>query len=354
MTDQTHLSLTPEDADRFRRQMGLAGFGEEGQARLLKSRVAVVGAGGLGAPVLQYLAAAGVGHIEIIDDDVVERSNLHRQVIHSESDIGRLKAESAADVCRGLFPGIELTLHTDRLTADNALHVLRDADLVIDGTDSFDSRYLISDACEMLRKPVIQGSVLRFSGQVGVFWAGKTGTYRDLYPEAPDAGSTPTCAEAGVIGVLPGIIGTLMTMEAIKLLAGVGESALGSVLIYDGLASTMRTLTVAADPDRAPVEHLDSAAVITPAALEARLQAGQSTLLVDVREADEYAAGTIAGAHSVPLSALLEGAQLPESEAPLTVLFCQAGVRSLQALDILKARGMHEGAASLVGGINAV
>ncbi|GAA4835223.1 hypothetical protein GCM10023354_13750 [Garicola koreensis] len=254
-------------AERFQRHFALAGFGIEAQAKLLDARVVVVGAGGLGAPILTYLAAAGVGQIDIIDHDVVERSNLHRQVIHSEDTLGESKAASAAEAMRGLHPEVVIREHRMSITADNALQLIAPGDVVVDGTDNFLTRYVVSDACEIAGKPLISGSILRFAGQVAMFWsapdarhwnpaweaAGRGPTYRDLYPEAPDAGEVPTCAEAGVIGVLPGVIGSLMAAETIKFLAEVGEPLLGRVLNYDALTSSFTELRLSPDPQREPV-----------------------------------------------------------------------------------------------------
>ncbi|MGO1523845.1 MAG: ThiF family adenylyltransferase [Nesterenkonia sp.] len=257
-------------AERFQRHFALAGFGIDAQAKLLDARVVVVGAGGLGAPILTYLAAAGVGQIDIIDHDVVERSNLHRQVIHSEDTLDQSKATSAAEAMRGLHPEVVIREHRKSITADNALQLIEPGDVVVDGTDNFVTRYVVSDACEIAGKPLISGSILRFAGQVSMFWsapddrhwnpawqaAGRGPTYRDLYPEAPDAGEVPTCAEAGVIGVLPGVIGSLMAAETIKFLAEVGEPLLGRVINYDALTSSFTELRLAPDPDREPVRSI--------------------------------------------------------------------------------------------------
>ncbi|MCP3426205.1 molybdopterin-synthase adenylyltransferase MoeB [Rothia sp. AR01] len=248
--------LSDSQLERFQRHLSLSGFGPEPQQRLLDSRVLVIGAGGLGAPVLTYLAAAGVGRLEIVDDDVVDRSNLHRQVIHAEERIGEPKTASAAGVMRGLHPEVDVVEHRCRITPDNALDLVRDVDLVIDGSDNFLTRYVVSDAAEILGKPVVYGAILRFSGQVSVFWAGRGPTYRDLYPELPDPREVPTCAEAGVLGVLPGVVGTLMATEAIKVLTGIGEPLLGRILFFDALAASFRELALAPDPGRARVEEV--------------------------------------------------------------------------------------------------
>src|SRR5690625_137987 len=260
MSDLSKFSRT--QAERFQRHFALAGFGIDAQAKLLDARAVVVGAGGLGAPILTYLAAAGVGQIDIIDHDVVDRSNLHRQVIHSEHTLGQPKTASAAETMRGLHPEVIIREHREPITAQNALQLIEPGDVVVDGSDNFVTRYVVSDACEIAGKPLISGSILRFAGQVAMFWsdpdrrhwnpdwaeAGRGPTYRDLYPEAPDAGEVPTCAEAGVIGVLPGVIGSLMAAETIKFLAELREPLLGRVLNYDALTASFTELRLAPDP----------------------------------------------------------------------------------------------------------
>ena len=279
MSDLSKFTRT--QAERFQRHFALAGFGIEAQARLLDARAAVVGAGGLGAPILTYLAAAGVGRIDLIDHDVVDRSNLHRQVIHSEATLGQPKTASAAERMRGLHPEVQVTEHREPITAENALELIGPADLVIDGSDNFATRYAVADACEIAGKPLISGSILRYSGQVSLFWSrpdftgwslsgpeqdqrlnkpwaapGRGPGYRDLYPEAPDPGEVPTCAEAGVLGVLPGVVGSLMAAEAVKFLAGIGEPPLGKVITYDALASHFGEFRLNPDPDRDPVTSI--------------------------------------------------------------------------------------------------
>lgn len=264
MTDLSQFSQS--QLERFQRHFSLTGFGPEAQARLLDSRVLVIGAGGLGSPILTYLAAAGVGSIDVVDHDVVDRSNLHRQVIHSEESIGRPKTESAAETMRGLHPEAQIREIREPITPDNALRLVEPVDIVVDGSDNFATRYVVSDACEISGKPLVSGSILRFDGQVSLFWSAPTAehwpdggrgpTYRDLYPEAPDAGEVPTCAEAGVLGVLPGVIGTLMAAETIKFLAGVGKPLLGRVLSYDALAASFREITLKPDPEREPVTRI--------------------------------------------------------------------------------------------------
>ncbi|WP_206450483.1 molybdopterin-synthase adenylyltransferase MoeB, partial [Micrococcus sp. KRD026] len=259
--DLTALSDT--QLERFARHLSLDGFGPEAQLALLRSRVLVVGAGGLGAPVLTYLAAAGVGEVHVIDDDMVDRSNLHRQVIHAEADLGRPKTASAAATMRGLHPEVRVVEHRERLTAANALERVGAVDLVLDGTDNYATRYLVADACEIAGVPVVWGAILRFAGQVSVFAPGGP-LYRDVFPERPEPGEVPSCAQAGVLGVLPGIIGSLMAAEAIKLLSGVGEPLVGRLLSVDALTMRFRELRLVPDPERTPVTDLSAHADQAP------------------------------------------------------------------------------------------
>lgn len=368
--------LNPSQIERFQRHLGLAGFGPEAQCALLDARVAVIGAGGLGAPILQYLGAAGVGHIDIVDDDVVDRSNLHRQVIHRESDIGRPKASSAADVVHGLHPEAEVTERRIRLTKDNALDVLREADLVLDGSDNFLTRYIVSDAAEILGKPVVYGAILRFEGQISVFWSGHGPTYRDLFPEPPAPGEVPSCAEAGVIGVLPGVVGTLMATEAIKVLTGIGEPLLGRVLVYDALAASFRELRLSPDPGREPVTSVvpdlqdesdgplcavpsetAEAEAISAAELRELLERGEGLTILDVREPWEHRLGAIPGAVNIPLGEIdadpegVAAASVPSGRP--TVVYCKAGVRSRRAQDLLVGVLGDAQIRSLTGGYDA-
>lgn len=347
--------LTPEEIERYQRHLGLPDVGVLGQRRLKNSRVLLVGAGGLGSPAIQYLAAAGVGTIGVIDDDVVDLSNLQRQVIHSTRDIGRPKVESAADRALAINPLITVRQHQERLTADNVLDLIGDYDLILDGTDNFATRYLVSDAAEILRKPVVWGAILRFDGQLAVFWAGQGPTYRDLFPEPPDPASVPSCAEAGVLGVLPGTIGTLMATEALKLILGRGEPLLGRLLVYDALGAQVRSLQILPDPDRPPVTEVRPVefvcAIGAPTAAEVldvpalqrlieRRDRGELALaLVDVREEWERELGIIPGALAAPLGEIQQRGidALPAAARGRDlVLYCQGGVRSARALETLR------------------
>ena len=360
--------LTREELERYSRHLTLAQFGPVGQRRLKNARVLVVGAGGLGSPALQYLAAAGVGTLGVVDDDVVSLSNLQRQVVHTAADVGRPKVDSAAAAVERLNPLVTVRAHDTRLDPGNAREILAGYDLVLDGADNFATRYLVADAAELCGIPVVWGSILRFDGQVSVFWAGQGPVYRDLYPEAPPAGSVPSCAEGGVLGVLPATIGSVMATEALKLITGLGSPLVGRVLVHDALAQTWRTLTVLPDPRRTPVTDLSQVQVacgipspgsatggadglqtlpgaeetVTASELAGMLSARQrgqtSFTLVDVREDWERDLVSIPGAVAVPLDQLLEEgvAALPAGTEGDVVLHCKAGVRSGKALAALR------------------
>ena len=242
-------ALTVDEVRRYSRHLIIPDVGMTGQKRLKNAKVLVVGAGGLGSPALLYLAAAGVGTLGIIDFDVVDESNLQRQIIHGQSDIGRPKAESARDSIREINPNVNVILHETALDNDNALEIFSQYDLIVDGTDNFATRYLVNDACVLLGKPYVWGSIYRFDGQASVFWAEHGPCYRCLYPEPPPPGMVPSCAEGGVLGVLCGSIGSIQVTEAIKLLTGVGESLAGRLMIYDALEMSYRTVRVRKDPE---------------------------------------------------------------------------------------------------------
>lgn len=364
--------LTSAEVARYSRHLLLPGFGSEGQQRLKNARVLVVGAGGLGSPALLYLAAAGVGTLGVVDDDVVEQSNLQRQIIHGSADVGRFKVDSARDAITELNPLVDVQVHPLRLSAANAVALFADYDLILDGTDNFATRYLVNDAAALARVPYVWGSIDQFCGQVSVFWEdapdGPRGekrglTYRDLHPEPPPAGTVPSCAQGGVFGVLCAAVGAVMGTEAIKLITGIGECLLGRVLIYDALQMSTRTITVRRDPDRPPITGLPDDALLcgeapaedpglTPAQLRALLDAG-TAVAVDIREPAEWEINHIDGAHHIPVSALQSAdgpALLPPGKIP--VLYCKTGVRSAQALATLKRAGVPE-ARHLRGGIVA-
>jgi len=366
--------LTRDEVARYSRHLIIPDLGVTGQKRLKNARVLVVGAGGLGSPTLLYLAAAGVGTLGIVDFDVVEESNLQRQIIHGTSDVGRPKAQSAADAIAELNPLVSVVVHELRLTADNAVDLFGRYDLIIDGTDNFATRYLVNDAAVLAHKPSVWGSIYRFEGQASLFWEdapdGPDGqkrglNYRDLYPEPPPPGLVPSCAEGGVLGILCASIAAVMSTEAIKLITGIGEPLLGRLLIYDALAMSYRTITVRKDPLAPPITALaDYQAFcgvesgpadpgISPEQLRAMLDEGDTVVLIDVREPAEWEINRIEGARLVPTSALESGdglAMLPADRIP--VLYCKTGVRSAQALATVRRAGFDT-ALHLQGGIVA-
>ncbi|AIY01411.1 UBA/THIF-type NAD/FAD binding protein [Arthrobacter sp. PAMC 25486] len=364
--------LAPEELERYSRHALIPEIGLEGQRRLRNARVLVIGAGGLGSPALLYLAAAGVGTLGIIDDDSVELSNLQRQVIHGVSDIGRTKLESARDSILELNPGVNVVLHQIRLDSSNALSLFEDYDIILDGADNFATRYLVNDAAALLGKPYVWGSILRFDGQVSVFWDKFGPNYRDLYPEPPAPGTVPSCAEGGVFGMLCASIGAMMVTEAVKLITGIGQTLLGRLLIFDALTSRWREIRIAKDPAAPPITELIDYEVfcgIFPPSSEndgdlisadelasrlARREAGEdSFVLVDVREPVEFEISKIPGSVLIPLGGIREGSALgllPHG-VPL-ILHCKAGTRSAQALASLRAAGFAD-VVHLAGGIDA-
>jgi len=366
--------LTREEVARYSRHLIIPDVGVIGQKRLKNARVLVIGAGGLGSPALLYLAAAGVGTLGVVDFDVVEESNLQRQIIHGTSDVGRPKAQSAADSIAELNPLVTVELHEIRLTADNAVDLFAGYDMIVDGTDNFATRYLVNDAAALAGKPYVWGSIYRFQGQVAVFWEdapdGPDGerrglNYRDLYPEPPPPGLVPSCAEGGVLGILCASIAAVMGTEAIKLITGIGEPLLGRLLIYDALAMSYRTITVRKDPLAPPITGLvDYEAFcgtapapaepgISPDQLRVLLDEGDDVVLIDVREPGEWEINRIDGARLIPKSALESGAGLALIPADRTpVLYCKSGVRSAQALTAVRAAGFAN-ARHLEGGILA-
>lgn len=361
--------LTPGELTRYARHLTLDGIGPVGQRRLRNARVLVTGAGGLGSPALLYLAAAGVGTIGVIDDDVVDLSNLQRQIIHGVEDLGRTKVDSAVDAVSRINPEVTVVPHRTRLTADNAVAIIGDYDLVMDGADNFATRYVVSDACTLTDTPCVWGSILRFDGRVSVFWNGPDHdgiSYRDLHPAAPAPGTVPSCAAGGVIGSLPGTIGSLMVTEVVKLVTGVGVPLYGRLLIHDGLAMTFRELKILPDPAAPAVTVLDDGEVgmcgapvyptVTPADLQTRMDAG--AVLIDVREPWEREIVSVPGALAVALSDLLGrgAAALPASVRGRDVVFhCRSGSRSAQALDAVAPyfAAREENACHLAGGVLA-
>ncbi|PSK97371.1 adenylyltransferase/sulfurtransferase [Murinocardiopsis flavida] len=349
--------LTVDEVRRYSRHLIIPDVGMDGQKRLKNAKVLVVGAGGLGSPALLYLAAAGVGTLGVIDFDVVDESNLQRQVIHGQSDVGKLKAESARESVEEINPFVTVVLHKEQLDTDNALEIFAGYDLILDGTDNFATRYLVNDAAVLLDKPYVWGSIYRFDGQVSVFWNEYGPNYRDLYPEPPPAGMVPSCAEGGVLGVLCAAIGSVMVNEAIKLITGIGETLVGRLMIYDALEMTWRTVKVRKDPEGEPItelidyeafcgvvseeaEEAAAGSTITARELKRMIDNGEDFQLVDVREKNEYEIVSIPGAVLIPKGEFLNGeafAKLPQDKK--IVLHCKSGGRSAEALAALKGAG---------------
>jgi sulfur-carrier protein adenylyltransferase/sulfurtransferase len=368
--------LTVEEVRRYSRHLIIPDVGKTGQRRLKNARVLVVGAGGLGSPALLYLAAAGVGTLGIIDFDVVDESNLQRQIIHGQSDIGRPKAVSAMESIHEVNPLVNVMLHEERLDSDNAMQIFEPYDLIVDGTDNFATRYLVNDACVLLGKPYVWGSIYRFDGQASVFWAERGPCYRCLYPEPPPPGMVPSCAEGGVLGVLCASIGSIQVTEAIKVITGIGEPLVGRLMIYDALEMNYRTVRVRKDPE-CPVcgknptitELIDyeefcgtvsedaqkaaAGSTITATELKDMLDHGEDIFLIDVREPNEYEIVSIPGAVLIPKGEFLSGAaleRLPQDKR--IVLHCKSGQRSAEALAVVKDAGFSD-AVHVGGGVLA-
>jgi len=372
-------SPAPLDADelrRYHRHLILPEVGAAGQRRLKAARVLLVGAGGLGSPAALYLAAAGVGQLGVVDADDVELSNLQRQVLYDSNAVGTPKVESAAARLRALNPHVDVVAHHTRLTSSNALQLLADYDVIVDGSDNFPTRYLVNDACVLLGKPNAYGSVLRFEGQASVFSFGGGPCYRCLFREPPPAALVQNCETSGVLGVLPGLIGVVQAAETIKLITGAGETLDGRLLLVDGLRMRFRTIEVARDPafpacgtreittlidydvfcgvgpearadDPSPDDRDDE---ITPRALAERMSAGVSPDLLDVREPYEWSIARLPDARLVPLDALPEAVQTLDRDAEL-VVYCHHGMRSAAAVAWLRERGFLR-ARNLTGGID--
>lgn len=350
--------LTPEQTRRFARHLMLPGIGPDGQRRLLNARVLVIGAGGLGSPVISYLAAAGVGRLTVLDDDVVEESNLQRQIIHAGSPVGTAKVESARAAALRINPGIQVDARRERLTADNAEELFAIHDVVIDGADNFATRYLANDAAELTGTPVVWGTLFQFAGQASVFWPGRGPMLRDLFPDLPDADSVPSCAEGGVFGVLCGWVGSLLGSEAVKLICGVGEPLVGRFARVDALSGRMTELAFGPDPDRSPVTALEAPpdlcrmpnpTDITPGDLAAL----DDYTLIDVRDAWERDIVSVPGAVAIPLEELrAHGWQALENTCPTTdlVFICKGGTRSRAAIEVLGSSEEHR-LLNLAGGV---
>ncbi len=360
--------LSRQEVMRYSRHLIIPEVATDGQKRLKNAKVLAVGAGGLGSPTLMYLAAAGVGTLGVVDFDTVDESNLQRQIIHGQSDVGRSKAESARDTIREINPLIQVNLHTERLDSTNVLELFAQYDLIVDGTDNFATRYMVNDAAYLLGKPYVWGSIYRFDGQASVFWptapGGQAPCYRCLYPEPPPPGMVPSCAEGGVLGVLCASIGAIQTTEAIKLLTGIGEPLVGSLMVYDALEMEYRKIQVRKDPEcplcgknptitslidyeafcgtvSEEAQEAAAGSTILATELKAKMDAGEDFVLVDVREPAEFEIVSIPGARLIPKGEILNGsalADLPQDKQ--IVLHCKSGVRSAEALAALKAAGL--------------
>ena len=339
-----------------------------GQQKLKNASVLVVGAGGLGSPAAYYLAAAGIGRLGIADFDQVDESNLHRQILHFATDVGRDKTESAAEKLHGINPFIEIVQHKERLSSENALDIFRDYDVIVDGTDNFATRYLVNDACVLLHKPNVYGSIFRFEGQVSVFWAEKGPCYRCLYPEPPPPGEVPSCAEAGVLGVLPGIVGALQASEAIKLVLGIGEPLIGTLLYFDALETGFRKLQIDKNHDcpicgenpaiRELIDYEEFCGTKVQPGMEVdvqylhkKLQNGEPFILLDVRERDEREMAKIEPSVHIPMHSVASRLAELDKEKEILVM-CHMGGRSALITGLLRSQGFAK-AKSVAGGIDA-
>jgi sulfur-carrier protein adenylyltransferase/sulfurtransferase len=362
--------LTQEEILRYSRHLIIPDVGVEGQRRLKDARVLMVGAGGLGSPIGLYLAAAGVGRLGIVEADVVDVTNLQRQVLHGTKDVGRKKVESARDRIRDVNPHVEVVPHEAWLTSENALEIIAQYDLVVDGTDNFATRYLVNDACVLLGKPNVYGSIFRFEGQSTVFCTAEGPCYRCLYPEPPPPGLVPSCAEGGVLGILPGLVGLVQATETVKLIAGIGEPLVGRLLLVDAAQMQFRTVKLRKDP-RCPAcgtreikalidyqqfcgihpgeDEAKGVPAITVADLDERRRKGDDLDLVDVREAHEWDIGRIEGARLAPLSRFADALRTFDSARDV-VVYCRSGQRSAKAVKALQEAGFRR-VWNLEGGI---
>lgn len=368
--------LSVPEMQRYARHMVMPEVGEAGQKRLKAGKILVIGTGGLGSPLLAYLAAAGVGKLGIVDFDRVDYSNLHRQILHTTSSVGMPKVESAARSIRSINPHVEVQVYEEALKAGNAIEIARDYDMIIDGTDNFATRYLTNDVCVLLDKPNVYGSIFRFDGQVTTFWAKHGPCYRCLYPEPPDPGLVPTCAEGGVLGVLPGIIGTLQAVEAIKILLHQGDLLTGRLVLFDALKMKFRELKLRKDPScpicgtnptikslidydqfcgtapvDAPVRRMLAAPQIEAQALKKRLDAGEKIVILDVRDPHEFAICHLPGARLIPSKEITKRIHELDS-ADEIVIYCKGEMRSESAFRALQQAGFGK-IVVLEGGVDA-
>lgn len=369
-------NLSNDEILRYSRHLILPEVNLEGQKKLKAARVLCIGAGGLGSPLGLYLAAAGIGTIGIVDFDVVDYTNLQRQIIHGTKDVGRTKMQSARESIADINPNVEVIGFEEQFTSENAVRIVSDFDIVIDGTDNFPTRYLTNDVCVLLNKPNVYGSIFRFEGQSTVFWAEKGPCYRCLYPEPPPPGLVPSCAEGGVLGVLPGIIGCIQANEAIKLILGVGSPLIGRLMLFNALKMQFRELRLMKDPacpicgenptitelidyeqfcgirgEEAAPQTVEQTEEITVLELKARMDRGEALVVIDVREPYEYAIARIPGTTLIPLGQIAERAGELDRDREI-ILHCRSGKRSADALNQLKAKGFTR-LKNVVGGITA-
>jgi len=370
-------ALTVAEVRRYSRHLIIPDVAMAGQQRMMNAKVLCVGAGGLGSPALMYLAAAGIGTLGIVEYDTVDESNLQRQIIHGQSDIGKSKAQSAKEKIAEINPYVNVITHETRLDNSNVMEIFSQYDIIVDGTDNFATRYLVNDACVLLKKPYVWGSIYRFDGQASVFWAEYGPCYRCLYPEPPPPGMVPSCAEGGVLGVLCATIGSIQTTEAIKVLTGVGEPLIGSLIVYDALDMSFRKIKVRKDPNcplcsqnptqtallpdyeafcgvlSDAAQEASAGSTITVQDLKSKIDAKENYYLIDVREPSEYEIVKIPTAHLIPKQGFIDGsvlATLPQ-DRPI-ILHCKSGVRSAECLAILKDAGFSD-ASHVFGGVVA-
>ena len=370
-------ALSVDEVRRYSRHLIIPDVAMAGQQRMMNAKVLCVGAGGLGSPALMYLAAAGIGTLGIVEFDTVDESNLQRQIIHGQSDIGKSKALSAKEKIAEINPFVNVILHETRLDNSNVMEIFSQYDIIVDGTDNFATRYLVNDACVLLKKPYVWGSIYRFDGQASVFWAEYGPCYRCLYPEPPPPGMVPSCAEGGVLGVLCATIGSIQTTEAIKVLTGVGEPLIGSLMVYDALDMTFRKIKVRKDPNcplcstnprqtallpdyeafcgvlSEAAAEASTGSTITVQELKTKIDAHEDYYLIDVREPSEFDIVRIPTSHLIPKQGFIDGsvlATLPQDK-PI-ILHCKSGVRSAECLAILKGAGFAD-ASHVSGGVVA-
>ncbi len=366
--------LSHDEIKRYSRHLIMPEVGMEGQKKLKKASVLCVGAGGLGSPLAFYLTAAGVGRIGIVDFDVVDFSNLQRQILHNTDDVGRPKLDSAAEKLRALNPNVNVELHETRLTSENALQIFEKYDIIVDGTDNFPTRYLVNDACVLTGKPNVYGSIFRFEGQASIFATSEGPCYRCLYPEPPPPGLVPSCAEGGVLGILPGLVGLVQATETIKLILEKGNSLVGRLLLFDALGMKFRELKLKKDPEcpvcgenatiKALIDYEEFCGIgpeveesptgideVTPKELKEELDQGQDPYILDVRNPVEYEISRIEGSHLIPLDQLLNRLHELDSARDI-VAHCRSGARSAKAIEMLQEAGFRK-LRNLKGGVLA-